>query len=86
MIIEIQSHHGRITLQGFGPNTIYVKLQNFGSSYNLPKTKDKTLVYLSKKPKFGGVGILQFEVSEFEFYPAKSLEVFAKFQEVKFKF
>ena len=36
--------------------------------------------------KFGGVEILQFEVSEFEFYPPKSLEVFAKFQGVKFKF
>ena len=23
--MEIQLHHGRITLQGFGPNTIYVK-------------------------------------------------------------
>ena len=52
--MEIQLHHGRITLQGFGPNTIYVKLQSFYPSYNLPKTKDKTLVNLSKSPKLGG--------------------------------
>ena len=45
----MQLHHGRITLQGFGPNTIYVKITKLWSSYNLPNTKDKTLVYLSKK-------------------------------------
>jgi len=49
LIIEIQSHHGRITLQGFRPNTIYVKLQNFGSSYNLPKMKDKNTSLLVQK-------------------------------------
>ena len=37
MITQLQ--FGRITLQGFGPNKIYVKIQSFCPSYNLPKQK-----------------------------------------------
>ena len=30
------------------------RIQNFGPSYNLPKLKDKTLIYLPKNPLFKG--------------------------------
>ena len=54
----MQLHLGRITLQGFGPNKIYVKITKFWSQLQSTKTKDKTLVYYPKNLRLGlGHGI-----------------------------
>ena len=52
---------GKLTLQGFGPSyNLCKRIQIFGSSYNLPKLKDKTLIYLSKNPKLEGL-VMEWE-------------------------
>ena len=53
--IKLNTNFVNYPYKALGPSyNLCKRIQNFGPSYNLPKLKDKTLIYLSKNFKLEG--------------------------------